>query len=405
MWITRFLAAFFVAAAVCVSSVEAVARPIVLINATLLDGVRAQARRNATVIIRAGRIETVQTGRRQAPPDGAEVIDLEGRWLLPGLIDMHVHLYDRESARAAVLAGITTARSMGSLRFVDVGLRQLHRAGAADVPEILAAGYQMRTTPNEAVFLDFPDLAGTRGDAEGVRRLVRANASRGVDVIKLMATERAGDPVQDPFVRDLGGDALRAAVEEAAQLGLPAAAHAHTDEAVRAAVLAGVRTIEHGTLTSTATLRLMRARGVCFVPTLSFWADMSDHGGTYDHPALITRGHDLLPRARATVAAAARARVMIAAGSDMRYAAPSNRTLVDEMLDLNASGLSEAQTLRAATSVAARCLGIDARTGSIRPGLEADMIVVTADPRRDLAALRTPWLIINDGQIVRPAQR
>ncbi|HYD88432.1 MAG TPA: amidohydrolase family protein [Vitreimonas sp.] len=403
MWGTRLLAAALVGLAAFGSL--ATAHPIVLTNATLLDGVHAQPRRNATVVIRDGRIDAVHTGGRFRAPSDAETIDLAGLWLLPGLIDAHVHLADRDGARAALQAGVTTARSMGAPRFSDVALRELHRSGARDIPEILAAGYHVRRRPHEAVAIDFPELAGLRTDAAGVRRLVRANAQRRVDVIKLMATERAGDPAQDFLVRDLDDETLRAAVAEASLTGLPAAAHAHTDEAARAAVLAGVRTIEHGTLTSASTLRLMRSRRVCLTPTLSFWSDMDDHGGSYDRPELRARAQAMAPRARATVALAAQLGVMIAAGSDMRYAPPSNRTIVDEMADLHASGLSRAAAIRSATAAAARCLGIHHRTGAIRRGLEADMIVLRSDPYSDLAALRDIRLIVNDGHIVRPDSR
>jgi imidazolonepropionase-like amidohydrolase len=168
-----------------------------------------------------------------------------------------------------------------------------------------------------------------------------------------------------------------AAVEEAHALGLPVAAHAHTDQAALASVRAGVQTIEHGTLIQPSTLTIMRAHRTCLVPTLSFWLDMGDAGGSYDNTVLRARAAIMLPRARGMVREAAIANVLIAAGSDMRYDRVSTRTIVDEIEALAESGLSSGEAIQAATSSAARCIGISHRTGAVRPGLEADLLALT----------------------------
>ncbi len=393
------------AAAMFQASTEAppVAAPpiLVLTNANLIDGVSSRPRRGVTVIVRSGRIEEVRSARGPLPAN-ARVIDLEGRWLLPGLIDAHVHLRDLASARAALRSGVTTARSMGVDRFVDVDIAERHRAGATHLPHVVAAGYQVRRRPSEALFIDFPTLIHLRSGVAGasaVQQIVRANASRGAQVVKVMATERAGMVDADFRRRALNDEELRAAVEEARRLGLPVAAHAHTDDGARAAILAGVRTIEHGTLMSESTLALMRERQVCFVPTLSFWADMNDPGGEYDGAVLAARARDMQPRLRETLATAARLGVSIAAGSDMRYDSSSVYRLADELVELTRSGLSSMAAIQAGTATAATCLGLGNQTGSIRAGLQADMIVVDADPTRDVAALHDPVLVINDGVV------
>ena len=375
---------------------------LVLTNATLIDGVSSRDRRGVTVYLREGRIQRISTGPPRHLPPEATVLDLGGRWLMPGLIDAHVHLQDMDDARRALIAGVTTARSLGAPHYVDADIRDAHRAGDARVPDVLAAGYHVRRELNPAIFEDRPDLVGLRNgvrDAAGARLVVRVNAQRGADVIKLMATERAGDPNQDMLARDLNDDELRAVVQEARARGLPVAAHAHTDEAALAAVRAGVQSIEHGTLMEAGTLRLMRTRRTCLVPTLSFWLDMSDGGGSYDNPILRRRAAVMLPRARSVVQRAADADVLIAAGSDMRYDGVSAHTIVDEMEALARSGLSTSDAIRAATSGAAQCVGIARRTGAVRVGLEADLLVLPADPRVDLSALRRVDIIINDGQI------
>ena len=378
------------------------AQTLALTRANLIDGVSPEPARNVTVLIRAGRIERVTRGRSAIPP-GASVIDLGGRWILPGLIDAHVHLRDLRSARAALQAGVTTARSMGVPHFAHAGIRDLHAAGAADIPDVLAAGYHVQPQLDDEFFLDFPQLRRlSQGltSPDSVRLAVRAMRERGADFIKVMATERAGLPELDMLSRGLTDEQLRAAVAEASAAGLAVAAHAHTDEAARAAVRMGVRTIEHGTLTSEATLTLMREREACLVPTLTFWIDMLEPGGQYDHPVLMERARAMYPQARSTTARAARLGVRVVAGSDMRYTPGiSTLNIADEIVAISGSGLSPMTAIQAATSTAAACLGIATRTGAVREGMEADLIVVESNPLQDLATLRNVRLVVNDGVI------
>ena len=374
---------------------------LVLLRATVIDGLSRDVLRDMTVVIRGGRIERVS--RTAAVDQGeATVLDLQHRWLLPGLIDAHVHFRDLASARSALAMGVTTARSLGVDRFADIDIRERHRAGAADVPDVLAAGYHVRRRPADAFFLDFPQwrslMRGLSGPAD-VRMMVRAMAERGADVIKVMMTQRAGLTDTDFRARVLSDDEAAAAVDEAAKAGLPVAAHAHTDEAARAAVRAGARTIEHGTLVGAETLALMRDTGACFAPTLTFWVDMLEPGGEYDHPILAARAREMLPVARAAVAQAASSGVRVIAASDMRYDGVSGLHVAHEIAELGRSGMSPTAALQSATSISAACLGIAHRTGAVRPGLEADLIVLDRDPIADLRAVERPALVVNDGRI------
>ena len=371
-------------------------------GASLIDGTSARPLRGVTVVIRDGRIQSVSRDAVDIPA-GARIVDLGGRWLLPGLIDAHVHVRDLASARAALRSGVTTARSLGGPAFADVDVRRRHHAGAFDLPDVIAAGYHVRRRMAPEFFRDAPRLSpmtdGLRGP-DDVRQAVRALVERGADVIKVMATERAGLVETDFLARVLDDDEIAAAVAEAGRAGVTVAAHAHSDEGVRAAVLAGVRTIEHGTLVSGATLGLMRTRGACLVPTISFWRDMADPGGEYDDPRLAARAGQMLPRVQEAAALAWRMGVAVAAGSDMRYDTTSTYGLADEIEELAGAGIPAIDAVRAATSVAAGCLGIGQRTGAIEPGLEADMIVVAGDPLADVRALRRPVMVINNGRVV-----
>lgn len=374
---------------------------LVLKRANVLDGISDRPMRGVTVVVRDGRIVTITRASIRLPR-GAEVIDLAGMWLLPGFIDAHVHIRDAQAARKALSHGVTSARSLGGPHFADIDLRERHRAGAVDLPDILAAGYHVRRRLAPEFFLDAPQLSGLKSglrSQEDVRLVVSTLAGREVDLVKVMATERAGLVETDPLRRVLNDDELTAATAEAKKAGLPVAAHAHSDEGARAAVLAGAQTIEHGTLLTDATLKLMKQRGVCLVPTISFWRDMMDPAGEYDHPKLRDRASAMLPRIRQTVAGARRIGVTVAAGSDMRYDAESVLVIGDEIAELINAGMTFGEALRAGTSAAANCLGISRRTGAIKIGLEADMIVVERDPRRDARQLHEPYLVVNNGQV------
>jgi imidazolonepropionase-like amidohydrolase len=378
------------------------AQTLVLKNANVIDGISAEPRLNMRVAVRDGRIESIQAGD-QGGGAGATVIDLKGKWLLPGYIDAHVHINNLQSARRALLSGVTTARSMGVSSFVDVGFRELHRNGGSDIPDFIASGYHVRPHPAEELFLDFPklfDLMRGVSGTQNVRRVVRANLEHGVQVIKILATERAGTPDTDPRKRTFTDEEMAAIVDESKSAGIPVAAHAHGDEGAGAAVRAGVRSIEHGTYLSDDTLAEMKKRGTYLVPTLATIIDLIEPGGDYDNAALSVRGRYMLPRARETTTHAHNMGIKIVAGTDTGYGPNGNRRIPHEIAELVQVGLTPMEAIQSATSIAAECLGISNRTGSIRAGLEADLIAVERDPRKDLAGLADVLLVINDGKIV-----
>ncbi len=304
-----------------------VARPapaqedVALVGVTVIDPASDEPITDATVIVVDGRIARIERGAVR--PDGMRVIELSGRYLLPGLIDAHVHISSFAAARRALRSGVTTARSMGTSHFADVGLRELQRAGAIESPEIIAAGYHVRPRPADQLFMDVPELtdlleSGVHGE-EAMRRLARVMIEHGVNFIKTNATERAGLPETDPRKPFYDETELRALVEEGERAGIPVAAHAHGDTGGRAAVAAGVRSIEHGTYLSDETLDLMVSRGTFLVPTIAVVADLTIPGGDYDNAVLNIRGRHMLPRVR-DMAARARARgVRMVAATDTGY--------------------------------------------------------------------------------------
>jgi len=372
---------------------------LVLKNANVIDGLADQPLRNVTVVVKDSRIESIGTA---AAPAGATEIDLGGRWVLPGWVDAHVHINDLRQARTALLSGVTTARSMGASHFSDIGIGELNRGGFADAPDMVAAGYHVRPQPAEEMFIDLPKLIDLRGRVAGtaaVRRMVRALLDRGVGVIKIMATERGGLPDTDPRQRVFTDEDLGAAVDEAATRRIPVAAHAHGDEGARAAVRAGVKSIEHGTYLSDDTLTLMKSRGTYFVPTIATVVDLVEPGGDYDNALLSIRGRGMLPRVRETSARAVKMGVRMVAGTDTGYGPASSRRMPDEIIELHRAGLSVLQAIQAATSTSAELLGVGGRTGAVKPGLEADLIVIERDPVADITALHDVLVVINNGKV------
>jgi len=397
------LSLFILACAFAPIHSHAQASPYFLItHANLIDGVSAAPIRDATVIVRGERIESVVTGKVDIPT-GASVLDLKGRWLLPGFVDAHAHLADLGAARRALASGATTVRCLGVNHFVDIGFRELNHAGIRDIPDVVAAGYHVRPRPAEEFFLDMPkmnDLMSGVIGADRVRRFVRAMIDRGADVIKIMATERAGLPETDPRKRVFSDEELAAAIDEARKSGIFVAAHAHGDEGAAAAVRAGVRSIEHGTYLSDQTLAMMKERGAYLVPTIATVMDLIDPGGDYDNPILSVRGRAMLPRIRETAAHALRLGVKIVAGTDTGYGPASSRRIPHEIIELVNIGMTPMDAIKAATSVAAACIGVDKRTGSIKPGMEADFIAIERDPTADISGIQDVIIVINNGTLV-----
>jgi imidazolonepropionase-like amidohydrolase len=358
-----------------------------------------------TIVVSDGKILSISSGPVTIT---GERIDLRDAWVLPGLIDAHIHPMSIAAARNMLSHGVTTGRSMLSLNYADVGLRALHARGDADIPTVLAAGYPVLAYPVlfkpdlTALFLDHPALDDLRRPErigpEGARRIVRANADRKVDWIKVFANERAGILDTDPSTRNLNDEELMAAVQEATRLDLPAAAHAYSDEGVSAAVKAGVRSIEHGSLITEPTLELMRDRGVFFVPTLSPISTPLSPSAPPEVQPLRPRMQKMLESGRRAIATARRLGVPVVAGADTSYD-EGEQTVIDEIIELASAGLSNLEAIRSATTVAADSLKVSAAKGALKAGMDADLVVYADNPVKNLTVLRSPILIINGGKI------
>ena len=366
--------------------------------AWLFDGTGSALIPDPVVLIEGGTIRCVSPGL--PVPEGVTVIDLPGAALLPGLVDTHVHLaFDasadpvgnlarrqedqvvaamEHAARAALAGGVTTIRDLGDRDYLSLGLR-----GQVGLPTILAAGPPITSPDGHCHF-----LGGTAAPTiEGVRAAVREHAAQGVDIIKIMASGGSMTPGSRQDLAQFPPEVLRAAVDEAHRLGLPVTAHAHAVAAIADAVAAGVDGLEHvsfwtedGVDAPACLIGLIADQRIVVGATVG----RVPMPGMTPPPAIAAR----LPAMMANTRRLHEAGAPMVAGTDagiapfkphdvVRYAPAMLRQL----------GYSQAEALRAITSVAAEACGLAHRKGRVAPGFDADILAVDGDPIADPDAL------------------
>ena len=392
----------------------------------LIDGIAADPRDGLDVVVDGERIAAVvRHGTRPAPLAGeipATVIAGRGRTLLPGLIDAHAHytfdptegsiatiaarsdaeivLAATGHAARALRAGVTTARGAGSIRNLELVLRDAIAAGRVPGPRLVAAGAAIGITGGHG------HQFGIEADGEGeligaVRRQIRD----GADVIKIVASEAAmltttglapgrivhGDP-------ELTESEIRAIVSEAHRQHLRVMSHAQGPGSVLASARAGVDSVEHAWLADRGAIEAVAVSGACLVPTLIVTDVNRELPGL---TALQRERQDLIERRhRASCETAIELGVPLATGTDTGEVGVTADMVWREIVLLRDHGLSAMAAIAAATSVAARLLGLDDEIGTVEPGKRADLLLVEGDPLADLARLASPVSVMQGGRIV-----
>lgn len=407
---------------------EAPAPAVTLVHAGhLIDGSERPPRERVTIVLRGERIEAVEPGYR-APEAGQQVIDLQDAWVLPGLIDLHVHLGTESSptsylerfttnpadivlraavhARTTLRAGFTTVRNLGDAYNTTLSLRDAIRKGWVEGPRIYSSGRSIGTTGGHADPTNgWADvIEGDPGPKDGVingpddaAKAVRQRYKDGADLIKITATGGVLSLARSPDAPQFTDAELEAVVRTARDYGFTVAAHAHGAEGMKRAIRAGVTSIEHGSFMDDEAIRLMRAKGTWYVPTLSagiFVGEKAKQPGFYPEvvrPKALKVGAQI----RDTYARALRGGVRIAMGTDAGVGPHGENA--KELVYMVEGGMKPADAIRAATSAAAQVLGADADLGSIAAGRYADLVAVRRDPLQDVSALSEPVFVMKGG--------
>jgi imidazolonepropionase-like amidohydrolase len=398
----------------------------------VIDGVSARASVKQTIVVEQGRIVAVEAGYREAQV-GDQLIDLREATVMPGLMDMHVHItseYSRSSeldrfkknaadvaldgamfAERTLQAGFTTVRDLGDSFTASLALRNAINTGKLPGPRIFAAGMSIATTGGHADPTNgwAQHLGGQNvGPREGVidgadeaAQAVRQRYKDGSDVIKITATGGVLSIAKNGLNPQFTEEEIRAVVTTARDYGFTVAAHAHGAEGMKRAVRAGVDSIEHGTFMDEETMRLMRERGTHYVPTITAgqWVfDRSQEDGFF--PQVVQPKAAMVgPQIQSTFAKAYRAGVKIMFGTDTGVSAHGDNGR--EFVLMVEAGMPAMEAIQSATIVPARFLDIEDRLGSVQRGKLADLIAVPGDPLTDISLMRQVNFVMKDGVVYR----
>ena len=407
------------------------ADPVALHCERMFDARTGRVLGEHTITVEDGRIRSVQPGHA-APAPGIRTIALAGRTCLPGWTDLHVHLDGEMSpqsysedfrldpvdhafrsvghASKTLRAGFTSVRDLGG--DVSPHLRDAVNQGLVEGPRIYAAGRSISTTgghgdPSNGWNSMLSHLLGPPGPTEGVvnsvdeaRRAVRQRYKDGSDVIKITATGGVLSYAKSGDAPQFTVDEIRAVVETAKDYGYTVAAHAHGDEGMKRAVLAGVTSIEHGTYMSEEVMRLMKQHGTWYVPTIyagRFVADKAKEPGYF--PEIVRpKAARIGALIQDTAGRAYRNGVKIAFGTDQGVGPHGDNAR--EFIYMVEAGIPAAYALQSATLYAAQVLGVDDQ-GVIEVGKRADIIALPGDPVADIAAVMGVDFVMKDGQVYR----
>ena len=380
----------------------------------------------STITVTDGRIVSIAPGRTP-PPAGAQVIDLSDKTVMPGLIDLHVHLtgdpggdyrddavdpdewgvvVGAKNALLTAKAGFTTVREAGSAQYTAYSLRRGTERGLIPGPRIVAAG------PALSIMGGHGDVTGFREDvlhaletgytctgalecAERVRKASRL----GADVIKITATggvlSQQGRGLEAHFT----GEEMKSIADTAHSLGLRVMAHAHGARGIEAAAAAGIDTIDHGTFADEAALRVMKRNGTALVPTLRALEGVRQRLGTGVYtPTVEVKARQAIAAAGSSVRQAKAMGVTVAFGTDAGVFEHGKNA--EEFALMVRAGMTNREALASATTVAAQELGMENEIGRLAPGYSADLIAVSGDPLADVRVLENVEFVMVRGRAI-----
>ncbi len=383
-------------------------------------------RENVLIIIENDRIIKV-TDDRSAICDADEEIDLSDKFVLPGLIDCHVHThmdgvnedfngekrlmgslaYDAmRHARQDLDAGFTTVRDEGSTDFIDVALRDEISAGRITGPRMIVSGWALGPTGGHSDLHRMPqyydaDMRIADSPFE-VRKAARFNIKYGVDQIKLMVTGGVMSKGDTPGAQYMADDEIIVAVETAKMHGKLTSAHAHGADGIKAAVRAGITSIEHGMMMDEECIRLMKEHGTYLVPTIIAAYQVVEHGKSCGlAEENINKAAQCLKLHEEHLRMCREAGVKIAFGTDAGTMFNLHGKQALEFRLMNRLGFRPAEALLCATKNAAELLHMSDSIGSVKPGKFADIVAVDGNPIRDISVMEHVGFVMKSGEIIK----
>ncbi len=404
------------------------AETVVVTADKMVDVLAGRVVDQPVVVITDGRIASVVSGANARPviPEGAKRIDLPGKTILPGLIDMHVHLTSLAeiggyrglqysdsfwgavsvaNAKKTLDAGFTSVRNVGSAEFQDVGLRQAIDEGYVPGPRVTTATYAIGATGGHCDETGLPPSMDHKAPSvidnpEEARAKVRWLRKYGAQVIKICATGGVFSMGDSVGAQQLSFEEMKAIADEAHMLGMKVAAHAHGNDGIRAAIEAGIDTIEHCSLADDATIALAAKKHV--------WFDMDIYNDDYILATGESNGttaeslakEKMIGRLqRETFRKAVKAGVPMLFGTDAGvYPHGDNGKQFAKMVEW---GMTPMQAIQAATKSAAEALGKTGDVGAIANGRYGDIVAVDGDPTRDVRLLEKVSVVIKGGELVK----
>jgi imidazolonepropionase-like amidohydrolase len=414
--------------ALLVSTAMLSAQPkITIIKAgKLIDVVAGIVLKDQRILIENGTIK--QIGENIAIPNDAEIIDLSASIVLPGLIDCHTHLSGegsddyysdifRKSAidcavvahiytKRTLQAGFTTCRDVGSSDLIDISLRNAINEGVIEGPRMLVACFPIGATGGHVDFSGFnpnidwkgnKDFTGVADGVEEIRKRVRNNVKWGADVIKFCATGGVLSE-EETLGPQYSFEEMKAVVDEAHMWGKQVAAHAHSTEGIKLAVLAGANSIEHCTILDDATIKLMKEKGTYMVPTLYVQDYVVANFKRKGFPEkIINKAKNISKQKEVGIIKAIKAGVKIAYGTDA--AVIPHGLNAKDFAYLVKAGMTPMQAIQTATVNAADLLKMGDKIGTISVGKFADIIGVKVNPLDDITALESVSFVMKNGEV------
>lgn len=394
----------------------------------LIDGKSNDVVTQMTIVVEGNKIILVDKGFTK-PASSDKFIDLSKKTVLPGLIDLHVHLEGETNkdqalqrftsnkadiafrstvfARKTLMAGFTTVRDLGGSG-VNISLRNAVNQGLVTGPRIITAGKSIATTGGHADPTNAyrEDLMGDPGPKEGVinspeeaRQAVRQRYKDGADMIKITATGGVLSIAKDGSGPQFTDEELKAIIETAKDYGMHTAAHAHGTEGMKRAVQAGITTIEHGTKMTEEVMDLMKQKGTYYVPTISagkFVAEKAKEPGYY-HPLVVPKALEIGPQIQQTFGKAYKRGVKIAFGTDAGvFPHGENGKEFGYMVE---AGMPAMEAIKSATLVAAEVLGMSDKIGTIEKGKLADIVAVDENPLNNIKTMEKVSFVMKDGVV------